>query len=145
MSQSVFQLLHGGTRQLLPALLVLCASSISFSASAAEDKEYSREYAVCLEKSGGVTVAMIECIGAENQRQDKRLNTAYKAVMAEQTPARKKELQAAQRLWIQFRDANCGFYFDPDGGSMARVAANECVLTMTQQRAQELESLRAQQ
>lgn len=42
---------------------------------------------------------MIEYIPAEHQRQDARLNKAYKALMAELPPPRKKQLQNAQRAW----------------------------------------------
>ena len=84
---------------------------------------------------------MVECITAEHARQDKRLNAGYKTLMAKLTPERKKQLQATQRLWLQFRDANCGFYADPDGGSLARIAANQCHLDMTTRRAQEFENL----
>ena len=34
-----------------------------------------------------------------------------------------KQLLEAQRAWIKFRDTNCDFYYDPDGGTMARVRA----------------------
>lgn len=95
----------------------------------------------CLEKAGGITTEMVNCIGAETAIQDKRLNTAYKNAMAMLTPARQKELQAVQRLWLQFRDANCKFAFDPDGGTMAHIDSSDCVMTMTAQRAHELESL----
>ena len=94
-----------------------------------------------MEKSGGVTAAMHECISAEHKLQDQHLNRAYKALMAETSPARKKQLQAAQRLWLQFRDANCNFYADPDGGTLAGIAAADCMLQMTAQRAQELKNL----
>lgn len=87
---------------------------------------------------------MIECIDAEAQRQDGRLNKAYKALMAGLSAERKKQLLDAQRNWIKFRDANCGFYYDPDGGTMARVSANDCVMNMTAGRAKELENLRQQ-
>ena len=69
-------------------------------------------------------------------------NRNYKALMAELTPARKKQLQTAQRLWLQYRDANCHFYADPDGGTAAGVAAADCVLQMTAHRARELADLR---
>ena len=48
----------------------------------------------------------------------------------------------AQRLWLQYRDANCQFYADPDGGTAAGVAAADCVLQMTAGRARELAGLR---
>ena len=36
----------------------------------------------------------------------------------------------AQRAWIKFRDANCSFYYDPEGGSAAHLAGNGCVLKL---------------
>ena len=54
---------------------------------------------------------------------------------------RKNALVEAQRAWIKFRDANCGFYADPEGGSAARMIANECFLNATADRAKELRLL----
>ncbi len=107
----------------------------------AQSSDLSKQFSACMDKSGGVTQDMVECIGAETQRQDLRLNKSYKALMATLSPERKKQLQEAQRAWIKFRDSNCSFYFDPDGGSMARINANDCVMTMTANRAKELENL----
>ena len=109
--------------------------------SHAQDSNLTKQFVACMDKSGGVTMDMIECIGAETQRQDARLNKAYKVLTGSVTPERKKQLQEAQRTWIKFRDANCGFYYDPDGGSLARVSANNCMMTMTANRAKELENL----
>jgi uncharacterized protein YecT (DUF1311 family) len=41
---------------------------------------------------------------------DHRLNAAYKALQARIEAAQRQPLLAAQRLWVQYRDANCGFY-----------------------------------
>ena len=84
---------------------------------------------------------MLDCISAEYTRVDKRLNNAYKKLMAKLSAERKKELQEAQRLWLKFTDANCQFYNDPDGGTSARLNANECSVTVRILRAEELESL----
>ncbi len=102
----------------------------------------SKQYQVCMDKSGGVTAGMIDCIGAELQRQDAKLNTAYKSLMSSVSAARQTQLRDAQRAWIKYRDANCAFYFDPDGGTLARVQANDCMLTSTAARAAELERLK---
>jgi uncharacterized protein YecT (DUF1311 family) len=118
-------------------LALVCASSSVNAHDAAESKRYT----ACMAKSGDTTAGMIECVDAEFMRQDGRLNKAYKALVTNLTDARKTQLQKAQRIWITYRDANCGFYNDPDGGSMARVSANNCMLTMTTERASELESL----
>ena len=99
----------------------------------------SRKYSACMDRFSNNNNYMVRCIAGETKRQDTRLNEAYQAAMALQAPERKKQLQAAQRLWIQFRDANCGFYMDPQGGTLARLSANDCLMTSTAQRAKELE------
>jgi len=119
----------------------LAITSAALSAHAA-DPALSKQYNACMDKSGGVTMSMVECITAENQRQDVRLNTAYKALMADLPPARKTQLLEAQRAWVKFRDTNCSFYLDPDGGTMARVNANDCVMMTTASRAVELEQFK---
>src|SRR6516165_1782800 len=95
---------------------------------AAADREMTQEYSTCLEKSNGVTIEMINCILAETRRQDARLNENYKRLISKLATERKNALVEAQRAWIRFLDANCGFYADPEGGSAARVTAHECFL-----------------
>jgi uncharacterized protein YecT (DUF1311 family) len=84
---------------------------------------------------------MINCILAETRRQDARLNENYKRLISKLATERKNALVEAQRAWIKFRDANCGFYADPEGGSAARVTAHECFLNATVDRAKELRLL----
>ena len=50
------------------------------------------------------------------------------------------QLRAAQRLWIQYRDANC-LYYGLGEGTIARLDAGECMRSMTKARAKELEGL----
>ncbi|MDR5900411.1 lysozyme inhibitor LprI family protein [Halomonas vilamensis] len=101
---------------------------------------YTKSYASCMDESGGVTVNMMNCIGAEIERQDAQLNGAYHNLRSNISDKRQQELLGAQRLWIQYRDANCLFYATA-GGTLAMVASNECVLRETAQRAEELENL----
>lgn len=115
------------------------------SAQSTNESLLSKQYSACMDRFSSTTNDMVRCITEETKRQDTRLNEAYKAAMALQSPERKKQLQAAQRLWIQFRDANCGFYLDPQGGTLARLSANDCVMTSTAQRARELEGFGPQQ
>jgi len=88
------------------ALVLTCL--LAPLAAAAGDNT-SAAHAACMEKSGGVTSAMQDCIATELLRQDARLNKAYKAAMAPLTASRKKQLLSAQRAWLAFRDANCQF------------------------------------
>lgn len=119
-------------------VIALCAASgMAYGAEAAQANKYS----ACLDQSGGVTVEMLDCIDAELVAQDARLNGAYTTLGARLTPDRRQQLVAVQRLWIQYRDANCRFYADPDGGTAATLTANECVLTETTTRAKELEDM----
>ncbi|MDY0413318.1 MAG: DUF1311 domain-containing protein [Gammaproteobacteria bacterium] len=110
----------------------------------ADDSLYTKQFSTCMDKTGGVTSAMLNCIRAETVIQDAKLNTVYKKLGEQLTLARKNELRAVQRLWIQYRDANCGFYADPDGGTLAIVTGNDCVLEETALRAKELESFLAE-
>ena len=64
-----------------------------------------------------------------------------KTALAAQEGARKQQLQDVQRLWIKYRDANCGFAGSATGGTIDQVNGTGCVLDMTQTRAQELEDL----
>ena len=123
------------------AALALVCAPLAASASAS-DSGQSKQYGACMGKSGNTTMGMVECITDEVRLQDARLNKAYKALMADLPPARQAQLQQVQRTWIKYRDANCGFYNDPDGGSLARVSANDCMMTTTTSRASELESFR---
>src|SRR6478609_8820504 len=124
------------TSLLLMAFLVF-ASAQTFGQ---ERELLSAEYSKCIEQSGGTDPGMLDCIVAEAERQDKRLNDVYKKLMNELKPERKKELQEAQRLWIKYTEVNCNFYLDPNGGTAARLAASECPVLAKAARAKELEN-----
>lgn len=119
---------------------VFLAFVISGSAMA-DYSLYSEQFSACMDKSEGVTFAMVDCINEELTIQDARLNSAYKKLGAKLTPERKIQLRDVQRIWIRYRDANCAFHADPEGGSLARIAGNHCFLQETTLRAQELEQL----
>jgi uncharacterized protein YecT (DUF1311 family) len=113
-------------------LLLLFAAS----AACAEDGEwYGLEYAPCRNLS---TIGIVQCVGALTKTWDGRLNRAYKTLMAQQDPDQKQALRDAQRLWIKYRDANCGFYAGSPG-TIRQVKAAECMRVMTKQRTIELE------
>jgi uncharacterized protein YecT (DUF1311 family) len=87
----------------------------------------------------GSTYEMVECLKAKTAHWDKRLNAAYaKALDEAQSDKQRAQLRAAQRLWIQYRDANC-LYYDLGEGTIARIDAGDCVLRMTRARAEELD------
>ena len=88
----------------------------------------------------GSTCEMVECLKAKTAQWDKRLNIAYQKAVQDAVPAQREPLRAAQRLWIQYRDANC-LYYGMGEGTIARLEAGECMRSMTEARAKELEGL----
>lgn len=119
------------------AILLFVMSFANASEMAPRTKAYER----CIEKAGAVDPAVLECIGDEYARQDKRLNAAYRKLMASLKGERKKQLLEAQRLWGKYTEANCSFYYDPDGGTSARMMSAECGVNARILRAAELEGL----
>jgi uncharacterized protein YecT (DUF1311 family) len=84
---------------------------------------------------------MVECLKKKTARWDARLNKAYHHALKQAASDKQAEsLRAAQRLWVQFRYANCRYY-DAGEGTIARIDAGECMRSMTEARAKELESV----
>ncbi|HEY9580159.1 MAG TPA: lysozyme inhibitor LprI family protein [Rhizorhapis sp.] len=98
---------------------------------------YDAEYQAC---SGGNSVEIVQCLAAKTRAHDARLNASFKAAMGHVDAPQRELLRQAQRLWIQYRDANCRLYGASEG-SLREIAAAECLRTMTADRAQELKGL----
>ena len=120
-------------------LLLGLASLISNQVTWANEVELSKQYDNCMDNSGGITVEMLDCIGAETRRQDIKLNTAYKDLIRLIPAQRQKQLQDTQRAWIKYRDLNCDFYADPNSGTSATLNSSSCFLDATASRVKELE------
>jgi uncharacterized protein YecT (DUF1311 family) len=88
----------------------------------------------------GNTFQMVECLKVKTAQWDKRLNIAYQKAVQDAASAQRDQLRAAQRLWVQYRDANC-LYYGMGEGTIARLDAGECMRSMTEARAKELEGL----
>ncbi len=100
------------------------------------------------EEGGYSTLGMSMCNHAESQAWDVLLNEEYKAAQtfgaemdedeATHFPnldKRTDTLRAAQRAWIQFRDAECiNEYAQWGSGSMRHIAGTACTLEMTAER-----------
>jgi uncharacterized protein YecT (DUF1311 family) len=79
-----------------PPLLLMAFLAIASAQAFGQEKDLtSAEYSKCIEQSGGTDPGMLDCMGAEAERQDKRLNDVYKKLMNELKPERKRELQEA--------------------------------------------------
>ena len=119
-------------RRIIVAVPVLAL----ITALRAEAEMFGTGFQPCGDKTS--TLAVVECVQVKTTVADQRLNAAYKALQARIDAAQRQPLLAAQRLWVQYRDANCGFYGVQDG-SIRQVQAAECIRSMTEDRARELE------
>ena len=119
----------------LKVLLTAAAFVALVAAAHAEDKGEP-------EKScEGNTFQIVECLKARTAEWDKRMNTAYQQATKDAANAKQRDqLRSAQRLWIQYRDANC-LYYGLGEGTIARIEAGECMRDMTKARAEELEGI----
>jgi uncharacterized protein YecT (DUF1311 family) len=89
----------------------------------------------------GSTYEIVECQKAKLAVLDTRLNAAYQQALRDaQSPKQRDQLRAAQRLWVQYRDANCEYY-ELGEGTIARIEGGVCMLDLTRTRAQELEDV----
>ena len=104
--------------RVVPAAALALAILVPIRAVAAEPA-YSAGYRQCMSRAGGVTASMVACITAEYRRFDARLNAAYRIALR-QRPERRDALVRAERAWLTYRTANCDYYLDPDGGTLAR-------------------------
>jgi uncharacterized protein YecT (DUF1311 family) len=112
-----------------PALVLLLALPASADM-------FAPDYRPCGDQTS--TVDIVACVQAKTAVLDQRLNAAYKSLAQRIDAGQREPLQAAQRLWIQYRDANCRFYGSQDG-SIRQIQGAECLRSMTADRALELE------
>ena len=115
---------------------IMCAASMLLTLSSAA---LANDAGDPDQSCDGSTAEMVDCLGAKTVRWDKRMTIAYQeALKNAASPQQHDQLRAAQRLWIQYRDANC-LYYGLGEGTIARIDAAECVRSMTEARARELE------
>lgn len=125
------------------AVLALVALAASIHCAIAETpaegaKPFRPAYYACVKASGGVTVALNDCIGNEHAYQDKRLNTAYQSLRKTLPDTQRTSLRDEERSWIATRDKTCAP--DQDGGTGAMLDSNQCDLKETALRAAALEA-----
>jgi uncharacterized protein YecT (DUF1311 family) len=93
-------------------------------------------------RAAGSNAAITQCFYGAYGKADRELNRVYDGIRKVLAPEEFEKLQAAQRLWIQFRDLNCtaekGLY---DGGSASSMAYAACMEADTRQRAAELKTM----
>ena len=123
-------------------IALLFAAAPCVLADVAPEKEPdSATYANCMDSSGGVTSAMLDCMTQETALHDLSLNRAYQAALTSLGVDSARQLRSAQRAWIKFRDAECALHGRLTGGSIDRLNGGACMLDMTRERARQLQQL----
>jgi len=113
------------------AALLLAAMASASGAQAAD----------CLDV--GPQSAMAECVGNARGRADADLNADYNRIVQrlKTDPDATKLLVAAQRAWIVFRDAECGFSSSLFlGGTLYPTVFSACVEQLTRKRIDDLKA-----
>lgn len=123
------------------AFLLLLAGLTTQSYAAEKVHPLDVESDRCFQDAS-TTLAMIDCEGSAYRAWDDRLNKVYPRVRAHLDAQGKKDLQAAQREWIKFRDAEFrwnGNAFLKMQGTMYKVSAASARVRVVRQRVLELE------
>ncbi|OIX90573.1 lysozyme inhibitor LprI family protein [Pantoea sp. Ae16] len=85
---------------------------------------------------------MNQCAATAYKTADAALNQIYQQVLRRTDSEQKALLQAAQRRWIGFRDADCDFTTSSSrGGSIHPMLVSQCLQQKTEQRTKELQGL----
>ncbi len=107
---------------------------LAFTAAKADERDPFR--------CDGNTVEQSACLQKAYDAADKELNAAYQTLLVmtvKPVGGWDKDLRAAQRKWIEFRDLNCNFYGAYlRGGSGEGLEYIACKARMTKERATEL-------
>ncbi|MDO5686088.1 MAG: lysozyme inhibitor LprI family protein [Neisseria sp.] len=101
----------------------------------------SEAFAQCVERSGGVTVAMRDCSDIEYQRLDRLLNQSYRTALANMGQKHRRQLQDAQRKWLAYSQAHCDTVGMLSGGTMDLLNRDGCRMDQIIQRIDELRDI----
>ncbi len=98
----------------------------------------------CVDAPDANTFSLVACHMREQKIWDERLNVWYGEAQArlKDNASASAALKDAQRAWIAFRDAKCGFWAKRyEGGTFASVAAGDCIRETTGLRALEMRAI----
>jgi uncharacterized protein YecT (DUF1311 family) len=124
---------------LVRSWLLLLAVFIGYD-SIARAQHMNSAAAPC--RNVAVTLAMENCFDRAYRAADGVLNQKYGEISKVLQPNELQQLKAAQRLWIQFRDATCTAESDLyKGGTASAPAFSACLEEVTRQRAADLETI----
>ncbi|HEX4736200.1 MAG TPA: lysozyme inhibitor LprI family protein [Allosphingosinicella sp.] len=91
------------------------------------DRPLSADYHRCVGPNPSNS-GMGQCIELEVERQEGRLNEAYRLVISRLPAARQAALRASERAWVKARRAECDrIYREMEGGTGDGLALDTCL------------------
>ncbi|WP_157959784.1 lysozyme inhibitor LprI family protein [Devosia submarina] len=112
------------------AVIILFLAGLGSSLRAADS-----EHDACMAESGGVTVAMLDCIGTAIDRVQAELDTMLGQHRPQLTPEQASAVKAAQHDWQVYRQSSCDTEAKLWGdGSFTAVVHSDCWLELTRER-----------
>ena len=106
------------------------------------DALLSREYHRCV-KEDPSNAGLGQCLELESERQEGRLNQAYRMVMARLPAARREALRNSERAWVKARTRECdAVYREMEDGTGAGPAQLTCESVRAAERTAWLEKYR---
>ncbi len=92
---------------------------------------FSQTYQACMDEAAGVTTGMQDCMSAEQERIETRLNAQRARVAATLAPERSKAFNDALSAWDTLRKSGSLAMFDPNGGTLSPLMASLWYLEQT--------------
>ena len=92
---------------------------------------FSQTYQACMDEAAGVTTGMQDCMSAEQERLETRLNAQRARVAATLAPERSKAFNDALSAWDTLRKSGSLAMYDPDGGTLSPLIASLWYLEQT--------------
>ena len=92
---------------------------------------FSQTYQACMDEAAGVTTGMQDCMSAEQERLETRLNAQRARVAATLNPERAKAFNDALNAWDALRKSGSLAMFDPNGGTLSPLMASLWYLEQT--------------
>lgn len=131
-----------GSTILLLMLGLGAAAPAAAAGGGYRDTLLSREYHRCI-KDDPSNAGLGNCLTLESERQEGRLNQAYRMVMARLPAARKAALLKSERAWVNARKRECdAVYREMEGGTGAGPAQLMCLSVRAAERTNWLERFR---
>jgi uncharacterized protein YecT (DUF1311 family) len=123
-------------------MLALGVAAPASAETSYRDALLSREYHRCI-KEDPSNAGLGQCLELESERQEGRLNQAYRMVMARLAVPRRAALLTSERAWVKARKRECdAAYREMEGGTGAGPALLMCQSVRAAERTSWLERFR---